>query len=129
MKRIVTSLLMIAYMAGAIGLSFSFHYCGGEFHAICFTEDTEKDCCGTKEKSDGCCEDKVISAKCAESHAPAYATFAPKVFTEFLPAPVYPGFNLRMQAYDYAAPLVQKGHSPPFLDHVPIYLQHRVLRI
>lgn len=120
---------MIAYMAGAIGLSFSFHYCGGEFHAICFTEDTEKDCCGTKEKSDGCCEDKVISAKCAESHSPVFATFTPKAFFDFLPAPVYANFNLRPLAEAYATPLVQKGHSPPFLDHVPIYLQHRVLRI
>lgn len=129
MKRFVTSVLMIIYMAGAIGFSFSFHYCGGTYHGICFTEDTEADCCGSEMENDGCCEDKIVSAKFDDNHAPAYCDFVPKVFSEAVIASVF--FQPDHAIHEIAHPVfvTNKGPSPPAHQSVPIYLTNRVLRI
>lgn len=132
MRRFVTSILMIAYMAAAIGFSFSFHYCGGEYHGICFTSDTEKDCCGEMEEgNDGCCEDKVISAKHNSDHAPSLSnvlvnTLAP-VF--ILPARYHHHFYSASYNSLRAIRYGRKGPAPPLISGIPLYLFIRLLRI
>jgi len=109
-------------MAAAIGFSFSFHYCGGSFHGICFTSDTEKGCCGSKEKSNGCCEDKVVSAKYKDDHTPA--SFA--VLLKTVPAIISPQYHYGAErpviAASYPVTNYNKGPSPPLLKGVPLYI-------
>lgn len=129
MKRVLASLLLIAYMANAINFTFSFHYCGGTYHSICFTSDTEADCCGSEEEDDGCCEDKVVSAKFKDNHTPAFKTSFSKIV--FDPAPVvayYPpaGLVISTVLIDH---VLHTGHSPPILGNLPVYLLNRVLRL
>jgi len=129
MKRVLSSLLLIAYMASAINFTFAFHYCGGTYHSICFTSDTEADCCGSEEEDDGCCEDKVVSAKFKDNHTPAFKTsFSKIVFEPFFPATyfVVTGVLLKSALIDR---IPHTGHSPPILREVPIYLLNRVLRL
>jgi hypothetical protein len=123
---------MIAYMAAAIEFSFSFHYCGGEYHSICFTSDTEKDCCGEMEAgNDGCCEDKVVSAKHSNDHAPSvFNILTNTLSTVFILPNVHHYYfypirykGLRSIKFD------RKGPAPPLISGIPLYLLIRVLRI
>jgi hypothetical protein len=122
---------MMTYMASAIGFSFSFHYCGGSFHGICFTADTEEDCCGTKEQSNGCCEDKVVSAKFKDDHSPTFFSIIPKVILDFLPVLRMTFVHVAVQKGIHAVSINNKGPSPPALGSrgIPIYLFIRVLRL
>jgi hypothetical protein len=130
MKRLIASVVMIAYMAAAIGFSFSFHYCGGTLHSICFTEDTEEGCCGSKEDSDGCCEDKVISAKYKDDHTPSFASVPlVKVTTDVVLPRIYGYVHTAVCTYTHPVSTYNKGPSPPLLRGIPIYLFIRVLRL
>ncbi len=118
-------------MASVIGVTFSLHYCGGTFKEICFTADTEKNCCGENEM-EGCCMDKVVHAKCKDSHTPGGHVFVQKIVADETPLlPAYYGSR-------YCCPAIKLpdnnhellGHPPPLInDKTPIYLRNRVIRV
>jgi len=118
-------------MAAAVGFSCSFHYCGGEYHGLCFTADTEKDCCGTTEDSDGCCEDKVVRAKYKDDHTPSAfkVVVLSKILQIFLPTGSYPHASYRAFAGIRSSGHYYKGPAPPLLRGIPLYLFIRVLRL
>lgn len=71
-NRILGILILVVYMASAIGISFSFHYCGGEVAAVSVSEKQMPSCCDDEEESDGgCCQNKTISAKIDQKHLTA----------------------------------------------------------
>lgn len=127
--RILTVFLMVTYTAGAVGVTFSLHYCGKHFRYICFTEDTEKGCCGKNEHKSKCCTDKIVKAKIKDNHSyQAKATINDNWQPGVLPATqTYCWTELPEQV----APenFVSSDSSPPFVRSVPIYLANRVLRI
>ncbi len=128
MKKLFTLFMMVSYMASAIGLTFSLHYCGGSYKEICFTSDTEKNCCGTKEKSRGCCEDKVIKAKIKDDHSSSSKAFFSKIVFEQAVVlwQVYFGEHSN---YNGNYVFIANDSSPPLVPPLPIYLLNRVLRI
>lgn len=117
-------------MAAAIGFSFSFHYCGGEYHSICFTGDAEKDCCGEMEKgNEGCCEDKIVSAKYKDDHTPSAVTIVISSIISILPPRAgYHIFTSEIFSTS-VVPNYNKGPAPPLITGIPLYLLLRVLRI
>ena len=114
-------------MVNAIGMSFSMHYCGGSFRQICFTADTEKNCCGDGEKS-GCCEDHFVKAKIKDNHTVTGFTLA---FKTLYDTAIIQQFTYTQEPYiayqDDAN--IAHGPSPPLLQSIPIYLLVRNLRI
>lgn len=119
---------MVTYMAGAIGFTFSLHYCGGKFKEVCFTSDTEKDCCGTREKSHNCCEDKFVSAKVKDAHTPAAKAILSNPFYCIVPAPQLIYSNFVPEEYP-SFTCTTYAPSPPVRQNVPIYIMNRVFRI
>lgn len=127
MKKLVTIILMMTYMACAIGFTFSFHYCGGHYKYVCFTADTEEDCCGENEHKTNCCDDKVVSAKVKDHTAFAKMLLAKVFFVHDLqPSPQYSYKVAYHTGYRY---YWASNSSPPIVTDVPIYLLNRVLRI
>ncbi|MCD6012326.1 MAG: hypothetical protein K0Q79_2188 [Flavipsychrobacter sp.] len=118
---------MVAYTAAAINFTFSFHYCGGAFHGICFTSDTEADCCGVDVMDDDCCSDKIVSAKFKDDHTPA-AKAALSMYGWDWIVPYYTVPVHFVNTY-VSHRVLHTGHSPPILGTVPIYLFVRVLRL
>lgn len=129
MKKLVASVLMVAYMAGAISFSFAFHYCGGSFHGVCFTSDTEADCCGVDAMDDDCCNDKIVSAKFKDDHTPSIKAFLSKPVAEAVAPIVHCAVPAYIAGPSFAHRILHTGHSPPILGAVPIYLFVRVLRL
>lgn len=128
MKRIVALVLIVTYMASAIGFSYSLHYCGGHYKYVCFTSDTEKGCCGKNEHKSNCCKDKVIKAKFKSNHNPVAKAVLGKVFFECTTV-----HQLAISSSNYAADgyrtYISSDPSPPGSSDCPIYLLNRVLRI
>ena len=119
---------MLTYMASAIGFTFSLHYCGGSFKEVCFTSDTEKNCCGTKEKAGGCCSDKVVKIKCKDSHSPAAHSVLPDLNYYISPVTQFVCTVVKRTAKGYQT-FVFNDTSPPPVRGVPIYLKNRVFRV
>lgn len=130
MKRFVTFLLMVLYMAAAVGFSFSLHYCGGEYEGVHFTADVEKNCCGESEHSDDCCQNKVVSAKYKDDHTPsAFKVVLTKTVDAFAPLIGHTTTPYRALPPAFATYHYYKGPAPPLLGGIPLYLFIRVLRL
>ncbi len=130
MKKLIALVLMVTYMACAIGFTFSFHYCGGKFMEICFTSDTDKNCCGTKEKAGGCCEDKVVSAKHKDNHAPSAKALIAKVFfLDFIALPSFAFKAEKIRGEDFSTYIAKDLPPPLIVSKIPLYLLIRVLKI
>jgi hypothetical protein len=130
MKRIIASILMIAYVAAATSFSFSFHYCGGELEDICFTADTEEGCCGTGEESRGCCEDKIVSAKYKDDHTPSVFEFTPiKILSDAALTYALPYVHSVVCLAASGQSVLNKGPSPPKLLGNKLFLLFSVFRI
>lgn len=127
MKRLLTTLIMLCYMANAIGMSFSMHYCGGSFRQVCFTADTEKNCCGEGEKS-GCCKDHFVKAKFKDDHTPKAFTLALKIPAEAIAKQQF-GYTPEPFLIYQEEVHIAHGPSPPLLQEIPIYILVRNLRI
>lgn len=128
MKRLISLLILVTYMASAIGFSFSLHYCGGHFKSVCFTKDTEKDCCGKSEHKTNCCHDKVITAKVKDDHSSSVFSFSPKIF--IADAVIGPRFVANVISTHSAHDRLSfTDSSPPKVPGIPVFLKNRVLRI
>lgn len=127
MKKLLSVVVLVCYMASAIGVSYALHYCGSHFKEVCFTADTEKDCCGSHEKP-GCCHDDVIKVKIKDSHAPTHCLLDFSHWTAITESafdfnnPAYaPTFAVLLQLYAC-------DPSPP-PNGTPAYILYRNLRI
>lgn len=127
MKRFITLVLLIAYSASAIGLSFSLHYCGGHLKNICFTSDTEKNCCGKNEHKSHCCKDKHFSAKFKDDHSRSVYTVLIEMAAAVPVTVVHQQRSLcyAETAYSTSFPTI---NSPPWRN-VPVYLLNCTFRI
>jgi hypothetical protein len=127
MKKLLAVLIMVTYMASAIGFTYSLHYCGGHFKGVCFTSDTEKGCCGKGKHKENCCKNKVVSAKFKGGHAPSAKALLSKVF--FVQAIlVHAELPVNNNVYAGFPAYVSSDPSPPFSSSVAIYLLDCVLR-
>lgn len=128
MKKLFAIFLMVTYMASAIELSYSLHYCGGHFKHVAFSSDTEKGCCGKNGHKRNCCKDKVVKAKLkSDQSATAKAMIAKVILAVFTPKYCLAPTKTVSSSNNTLA--VACDSSPPFVRSIPIYLQNRVLRI
>ena len=128
MKKIISLFILVIYMASAIGFTYSLHYCGGKFKEVCFTSDTEKNCCGKDEKQGKCCSNKVISAKFKSDQNSSAKSIILKLLTFNLHTlPDY--FFKSIVKKEVFANCIVKWQPPPLIISVPIYLRNRVLRV
>lgn len=133
MKRIITSIVLAIYMVAAVGVSFSFHYCGGHYQSVQIGTEKVKSCCDDEEVEDdesGCCTNKTVKVSCKESHNVS-ETFSIDFFAhEVALLPTI------WHYYPTIASLVPtslvrhliRGPAPP-VSKIPLFLLHRVLRL
>lgn len=116
-------------MASAVGFSFSYHYCAGHYKGICFSSDTEKDCCGENEHETNCCKDKIVKAKIKDDQSHSLKAILGKIIFK-AGLSQYPTVSISCAVHceEYTSS-VANDSSPPTIGSVPIYLMNRVLRI
>lgn len=127
MKRLAAFIVLVIYMASAIGFTFSLHYCGGAYKQLCFTSDTEKGCCEKSEHKTKCCTDNTVTAKIKDDHSSVLKIILHKriadktliTHSHLFVASLHQGF----------ARQVSFSSSPPILPDIPIYLMNNVFRI
>ena len=127
MKRLLSLFILVTYMASAIGFSYSLHYCAGKFKQVCFTADTEKNCCGADEV-EGCCTNKVVQVKCKDNHTPANHTIVPILLSCIIPV-IHIAFPTAKKTTDVYQTYIAQDTSPPHIFGIPIYLKIRVIRV
>ena len=111
MKKVLASILTLAYMAAFSGVAMEIHYCMGKKAGVEFYGSTKDKCgiCGMKEKK-GCCHDEHKFAKLEDSHKNVYNNISlnaaeTAILTE------YALYNWQLVA-DASAPIVN-NNSPP----------------
>lgn len=77
MKKILNISLLAFYLVFTLGITTSFHYCGGEVVSAkvenpLFSHETEDDCCPQSCQSP-CCEEKIVDLKIQDLHSPKYS--------------------------------------------------------
>ncbi len=131
MKKLLVVILMVLYMAGAVGATVHIHYCMGEVADFSLTHKEEDRCkkCGMKkaERNKGCCKDesktlKINDHKLSKATSdPAYHSIdlrvQPVYFTAAQTIPVYEQYRATV----YIPPLV--------CQTCPVYIKIRNFRI
>jgi len=131
MRRLLSIVIILTYMAAAIGVSVSFHYCGGEFAGVQLTSVSDRGCCGDDgdDACGNCCRDKIVTASYKDQHTIAEPWTPMANYISAIAAPAVWNRYLS-QVIHYAIPeRFTHGPSPPLIRQIPIYLFIRVLRI
>ncbi|MBX2905706.1 MAG: hypothetical protein KF744_06690 [Taibaiella sp.] len=130
MKRIIATIVLVAYTAAAISFSFSVHYCGGSLQGVYLTAGHEAGCCDDEEEADGCCEDRVVSAKTNADHNFQTHDFVLKPVVSAAPLPLswISHIPLLPRAYANIVSVIH-GPAPPLICGVPLFVLHRNFRI
>jgi len=130
MKRILATLILVAYTAAAISFSFSVHYCGGSMQGVYLAAGNETGCCDDEAEADGCCEDKVVRAKTNEDHTVQVSDLVLKpVFVAVLPQLVRLPFDVFAPVAFASAVAALRGPAPPLIRGIPLFILHRNFRI
>lgn len=103
-KRLLSILLLLLYLIPSIGISGSFHYCGGELASIVIIPTDEHPCaCGPDEPmEDGCCSDEAFSLKIKDNHKNADSKIVVTDISDFV------FIQLTYSIIDLDAPLSDK---------------------
>lgn len=130
MKKILTSIVLVCYIAVTSGLVLNHHYCMDRLASTQLFGTSNKVCgdCGMHtEESNGCCRDEVKVLKLVQDQNKI------PIVTYELPSLD----QLAIQPSEFIAALFQNTddqrhffyHSPPLLSAQDIYLQINVFRI
>ena len=130
MKKLLTSIALVCYLAVSCGIVINYHYC---MHRLASARlfATEKKICGKcgmhTKKSNGCCHDEVKVVKLVQDqntlsgfhfNLPSIDAVA-STPSEYIAASFY---NINEQRH-------YLNHSPPLLSEQDTYLQINVFRI
>ncbi len=133
MKRFITSIVLVIYMVAAVGVSFSFHYCGGHYQSVQLGGENVKGCCddvGTESEDTDCCSNKVVKIDCKDAHSASeyvdIVSFAHDV--ALLPTlwNFYNTVSSLVSVTQEHRPI--RGPAPPLIT-IPLFILHRVLRL
>ena len=130
MKKLVTSIALVCYLAVSCGVVINYHYCMNRLASTQLFASEKKFCnkCGMHTKrSGGCCHDEVRVVKLVQDQntIPGFGYQLPaldaimNIPSEFIAAAFY---NIDEQKHFH-------NHSPPLLSEQDIYLQINVFRI
>jgi hypothetical protein len=130
MKKLVTSISLVCYLAVSSGIVINYHYCMNRLASTQLFA-TEKKVCGKcgmhTKKSNGCCHDELKVVKLVQDQntfsqasysIPSLETIV-TVPSEFIVASFY---HANEQKHFH-------NHSPPLLSDQDTYLQINVFRI
>jgi hypothetical protein len=130
MKRLLATIVLVAYTAAAISFSFSVHYCGGSLQGVYLTAGHETGCCDDEDEAEGCCEDRVVSAKDNADHALLTSDFVLKpIFSAIAPAIGWLPVVFSSKGTFATVVSVLHGPAPPLIRDVPLFILHRNFRI
>lgn len=127
MKKLLVSILFIAYAFTSSGASVELHYCMGKLAGWDLDRSAKKDCsnCGVKIKPKSCCNSKQINPKVDKEQQASYNN----IFSNNL-AIVVPAYSF-LNAVFYSSTIVARPaiHGPPILSSVSTYLFNCNFRI
>ncbi len=132
MKRFLVSILMVLYMAGAMGATVHMHYCMGDLVGASLLHHDEHKCdrCGMVKRTDdnGCCKDEHKTFKTTE-HSKTTNDLQLLQFSEAVIPPVthYTRYSTAPVIADRHTPV--RANAPPPWHGCPIYIRVRNLRI
>ena len=130
MKRIIVTILAIAYLGTSTGAVISMHFCMGKLANWSFGNDETKTCgkCGMEKKSNhGCCQDQHKFFKSSSDQKITESAFNQiQLLAAVLPAPFF-------EVKDVVLPRITEenstGHAPPLGIGVAVYLRNCVFLI
>ncbi len=125
MKKILITILAIAYLATSSGAVLTMHYCMGSLYAVNFSQKNKCSKCGMKHEKK-CCGQKVKVLKAQDAHdafANAVSIHSPVAFlqTEYN--------RFYAASFIFNAPSSVCNHSPPPALPVSLNLLYCVFRI
>ena len=127
MKKFITAIIAILYLASSSGVAMDIHYCMGKQSGVEFYSAEVKICgkCGMSEKK-GCCHDKHQFYKLNDAHKIVAAeskinTDLFKIFTSF--------YQYNCDLYVSKEYKSLQSHSPPFYIKPPAYIMNCVFRL
>lgn len=138
MKKFLTTILALVYLATSTGATVHLHYCMGQLFSWSLVDKDSKSCgeCGVPKNNkdghciafkDGCCKDKhahVQLDKDQKTSETAYKFL--DVSFAALPAPVTSLSALYVPSYIAGYPT---ANAPPEPDKVPLFLRNCTFRI
>lgn len=129
MKKTLTSITLICYLAVSSGVIVNFHYCMGRLDSVKFFAAESEFCgnCGMRtSKSHKCCGDEITIIKLQDDQQTAQAIHSLKApATEI----VIPADFIVASFYNADNSLFQIDHSPPLFTGQDTYLLNCVFRI
>ncbi|HET6996717.1 MAG TPA: hypothetical protein VFI06_17105 [Chitinophagaceae bacterium] len=130
MKKIITSIAFVCYLAATCGVIVNFHYCMDRLASMEFFASETKTCgkCGMNIKdSDGCCKDevKVIKMNADQKAAPTIVFELPALGEMAL----VPSAFISASFLNINETRHYRNHSPPLLTEQYTYLDNCVFRI
>ena len=132
MKKIIVTILALAYIITSTGVALQMHYCMGELAGWGMGTNKSEICsnCGMKEsdeKENGCCKDKHILIKnTADQKSAETASFIIQIFSIALPVNF-----IEIQSSDFLSDNVEKPDSltPLRSSGVAVYIRNCVFLI
>jgi hypothetical protein len=130
MKKLVTSIALLCYLAVSCGVVINYHYCMNRLASTQFFASEKKFCdkCGMHtKKSGGCCHDEVKVVKLVQDQN----TFSPDSYSipSLDAAVIVPSQFIAASFYNIDEQKHFHNHSPPLLSAQDTYLQINVFRI
>jgi ribosomal protein S27AE len=131
MKKFVTAILALLYLAISSGVALELHYCMGKLAGVELFAGHNDRCgrCGMTEKKSGCCHDEVKLYKLEDAHKQPVTAKA----MDLLPCPPA-NWGPQLPLADWQLPgqadrVAAEIHPPPNIVTSPLYITHRVFRI
>lgn len=127
MKRILSILLVLTYLASTAGMCVQLHECHGKITSkkiVLFSHDA----CGCKGMMNkDCCKNTVRLCKVADNQQQAEKVSSQNIqsfsFFGFLPSTSFITFNQLVTGSTFAS------HSPPRSSFTPLYISNSIFRI
>jgi hypothetical protein len=128
MKKVITGILAVLYLAVSSGIVMEVHYCMGKIAGVELYGSSDDTCgkCGMTEKKGGCCSDEFKIYKLEDAHK--NVTNAISFFDgQAAVITTYADYNW-LQALQ-TAPLASPVHSPPDIGGPPLNIIYCTFRI
>jgi hypothetical protein len=126
-KRLITAIFALLYLALSSGVVLNIHYCMGKIASVKLQNFESKACkCGDSSKSMPCCKTEFKIVKIEDDQQIASIIHPADLFpVAFLHSFIFPSFEYP-ETTNHA---LLTNHSPPLTAKTPLYIQYSVFRI
>lgn len=127
LKKFVTILTAVLYLALSTGMVLSAHYCMGDLADVSLGHDTAEKCADCGMDNNGCCHDDVKVFRITDAHGPSSGLAIYKMVS--LPA-ILPASLSPVELVSFLSERKQtRIPDPPEPDGVSLCIRHSVFRI